>query len=327
MVNGEPEDVPALFPWPPAFQAGHIRNSYGPYGCCALSSVAAACHCWVLLPSPLLPSRHTLSTSKPTRIRQGSTTGVRRRETGPVRVRHDVAGALSRSYLFEDVSLEDLAPLAAMATTRSYVRGEAVFRIGDAADEICVVLDGEVKDVVLDEDGFEVVYFVHGPGMTFGEPGYFAVDRNRLVTVIATVPTVLAQLRRRELAPFIQRYPSVKDRALEGLASATRWQSTMIASMFRRTLTDRVGLRLLELIDSNGQRVRGQAVTPRISQSTLAAMVGVSRENVNRALRVLADDGLVHHDGGRYVIDDEPALRARIGRDWPLAQRRDRRLP
>jgi hypothetical protein len=42
---------------------------------------------------------------------------------------------------------------------------------------------------------------------------------------------------------------------------------------------------------------------------------------------MLAADGLVHHDGGRYVIADEPALRARIGRDWPLAQRRDRRLP
>jgi CRP-like cAMP-binding protein len=238
-----------------------------------------------------------------------------------------VVGALSRSYLFEDVSLEDLAPLAATATTRSYVRGEAVFRIGDAAEEICVVLDGEVKDVVVDEDGFEVVHLVHGPGMTFGEPGYFAVDRNRLVTVIATVPTVLVHLRRRELAPFIQRYPSVKDRALEGLASATRWQTNMIASMFRRTLADRVGLRLLELVDSNGQRVGGKAVTPRISQSTLAAMVGVSRENVNRALGVLAADGLVHYDGGRYVIDDEPTLRARIGRDWPLSQRRDRRFP
>lgn len=235
-------------------------------------------------------------------------------------------GALSRSYLFEDVSSEDLGPLAAVTTTRSYVRGEAVFRTGDAAEEICVVVDGEVKDVVVDEDGFEVVYFVHGPGMTFGEPGYFAVDRNRIVTVVATLPTVLVHLRRRDLEPFIQRHPSIKDRALEGLASATRWQSTMIAGMFRRTLTDRVGLRLLELVDSNGRHVNGKVLTPRISQSTLAAMVGVSRENVNRALATLAADGLVHHDNGRYVIDDEPTLRARIARDWPLAQRRDRRL-
>jgi DNA-binding GntR family transcriptional regulator len=66
--------------------------------------------------------------------------------------------------------------------------------------------------------------------------------------------------------------------------------------------------------------------TPEISQSTLAAMIGVSRENVNRALATLVSDGLIRREKGRYVILDEARLRDRIGRDWPLAGRRDRRL-
>jgi len=243
-----------------------------------------------------------------------------------VRQAFDVLTGLTRSYLFEDLTRSDLAPLAATASIRRLVRGEFVWRMGDAADEIYVVLEGEVKDSVVDADGNEVVYFLHGPGMTFGEPGFFAVDRFRIVEVVAVAPTVLIRLHRRELVPYIADHPSIKDRALEGLASNTRWQSTMIASLFRRSLVDRIGLRLLELVDSSPGRVDGMPATPRISQSTLAAMIGISRENVNRALAALVGDGLVRQEKGRYIIVDEAGLRGRVGRDWPTAQRRDRRL-
>ena len=240
---------------------------------------------------------------------------------------HDVLSGLSRSYLLEDLTREQLAPLAAQATTRTLVRDEYLWRVGSPADEIHVVLSGEVKESVLDADGFEVIHFVSGPGMTFGEPGFFAVDRLRIVEICALAPTVLIGLHRRHLVPFMAEHPSIKDRALERLASNTRWQTMMLASVFRRSLADRVGLRLLELVDANTERVAGAPVTPKISQSTLAAMVGVSRENVNRALATLVAEGLVRTDGGRYVLADEKALRARIGRDWPIAHRRDRRLP
>jgi len=235
----------------------------------------------------------------------------------------DVLTGLSRSYLFEDLTRAELEPLAAEVTTRHLVKGEYVFRLGDRAEEIYVVLSGEVKDSVVDADGYEVVHFVHGPGMTFGEPGYFAVEHNRIVGVIAIEPSTLIRLDRRVLGPFMERHGSVKDRALEGLASNTRWQTTMIASQAKRPLTDRLLLRLLELTDSG---VPGKAATPRISQSTLAAMVGVSRENVNRAVAALTASGLIRREGGRYILLDEERLRQQVARDWPLAGRRDRRI-
>ena len=238
--------------------------------------------------------------------------------------RDEVLRGLTRSYLFEGLTPEELAPLAAAVGTRRYVRGEYIWRLGDPAEEICVVLEGEVKDSVTDADGFEVVHFIHGPGMTFGEPGYFAVDRHRVVENVALEPSVLIRLPRRELQPFIDRHPVIKDRVLERLASDLRWQSSMIVSVFRRSLADRVALRLLELVDSS-KPAGGPPVTPKITQSTLAAMIGVSRENVNRALAGLVSEGLVRHEGGRYVIVDEPALRELIGRDWPPVLRRDRR--
>jgi hypothetical protein len=91
-------------------------------------------------------------------------------------------------------------------------------------------------------------------------------------------------------------------------------------------LADRLVLRLLELVDSNPERWAGFAVTPRVSQATLAAMVGVSRENVNRALAVLMASGTIRRERGRYVLVEERQLRQRVVDGvGPMAERRDRR--
>jgi CRP/FNR family transcriptional regulator, cyclic AMP receptor protein len=238
----------------------------------------------------------------------------------------DVLSGLCKSYLFENLTVDDIRPLAAVATARHLVRGEWLCHQGDPADEIWVVLAGEVKDSVVDAEGYEVIHFVHGPGMTLGEPGYFCVERSRILDVIALHPTTMIRLHRRDLGPFMDEHPQVKDRALESLASNSRWQTTMISAAARRPLTDRLILRLLELTESSEQPGAGAAATPRITQSTLAAMIGVSRENVNRALAALAVDGAIRQEGGRYILVDEERLRSEVSRDWPLAGRRDRRF-
>jgi CRP/FNR family cyclic AMP-dependent transcriptional regulator len=243
----------------------------------------------------------------------------------------DVVAALLRSYLFEDLDPDSVRPLALTSSVRRLVRGEFLCHVGDVVNEIYVVITGEVKDILVSVDGEEVIHFVHGPGMTFGEAGFFSVDRVRIVDVVAVAPTTILRLDRRDLVPFMARYPQVKDRALEGLASNTRWQTTMIAALATRPLVNRLAFRLLELVDSNTDRTSsdrggGVARTPKISQTTLAAMIGATRENVNRALAVLTEQGLVRREGGAYLLLDEAGLRQGLAQDWPQVDRRDRRL-
>jgi len=243
-----------------------------------------------------------------------------------VRQDHDIVAGLSRSYLFEGMTRDQIEPLAAVTKARQLVRGEHLCRIGDPADELCVVMTGELKSYIVDADGDEVVHSLHGPGMTLGEPGYFAAERIRIVAVVAVVPSTILRLDRSALGPFMEQHTALKDRVLERLASNSRWQTMVISSLSTRPLTERLVLRLLELVDSSPLSGAGQAATPKISQSTLAAMVGVSRENVNRALAVLMSDGAIRQEDGRYVLVDEARLRRRVASDWPLAARRDRRI-
>jgi len=101
----------------------------------------------------------------------------------------------------------------------------------------------------------------------------------------------------------------------------------MISSLATKPLVDRLVLRLLELVDSSPSQRPSPAVTPAVSQVTLAAMVGVSRENVNRALAVLIARGDIRREKGRYVLIEEDRLRQQVVHGvGPVAQRRDHRL-
>lgn len=79
------------------------------------------------------------------------------RHTVAVATSHNVLTGLSRSYLFDDLDVSELELLAAAATVRSFAGGESVWAVGDPAEETYVVLDGEVKDTVMDIDGNELV--------------------------------------------------------------------------------------------------------------------------------------------------------------------------
>lgn len=237
----------------------------------------------------------------------------------------DLIAGLACSYLFEDLSPADLEPLAATVSVVHLPRGAYAWHAGDPANEIYVVISGELKATEFDVDGNETIHFIIGRGMTTGEPGYFSVERDRQVDLIAVEQSTLLVISRRHLAPFMNRYPSTKDRALEGLASTERWQSTIVVSRTTWPVADRVALRLIELIDASQARIDGLPVTPKISQTTLAAMVGVTRENTNRGVAVLVAEGLVRVDNGRYVVLDEPALRRRISGNQRIVRQRDRR--
>jgi len=238
----------------------------------------------------------------------------------------DRVSLLLGTYLFEDLSPAEIEPLARSATIRHTVRGEYLHHVGDPADELYLVASGQLKDSIVTEDGEEVVHTFYGPGMLIGEPGFFATERNRVMAVIAVEPTTVVVLWREHLEPFLLAHPRVITRAIEGLASVARWQTQLIAALSRRSLQERLLLRLVELAETNVTSEQGTGTTPKISQTTLAAMVGVSREKVNRALAALAAEGTIRIEGGGYVLPDLERLRTEIADGLPVLERRNRRI-
>jgi len=218
--------------------------------------------------------------------------------------------------LFGDLSPAELEPLAGAATVRRAVRGEHIFDVGEPADAIYIVVSGQLKDATYSDDGAEITHSLWEPGQFFGEVGFFARSRRRVMSMQALEPSTLVVLGREPLMAFLARHPAVALKLLEDVATTSQWQTGMYLSLARRPLADRVVLRLLDLAEASGTVDAAVATTPRLSQSTLAAMVGASRENVNRVLAGLAADGSVLAVDGRYRIADPVRIRQRIAADW-----------
>lgn len=221
--------------------------------------------------------------------------------------------------VFGDLSPAEVEPLARTATIRRAVRGEHIFDIGDPADAVYVVASGQLRDAIYTDDGAEITHSLWQPGELLGEVGFFARQHKRVMALIALEPTTLVVIGREPLMTFLGRHPGVSLKLLEHVASTSQWQTGMLLTLARRPLADRVVLRLLDLAESSGVADERVATTPRLSQSTLASMVGASRENVNRALAALTADGTVRIEAGRFVIVEPDRVRLRIVADEPAA--------
>ena len=101
----------------------------------------------------------------------------------------DRVSLLLGTSLFDDLSPAELEPLARAATVRRVVRGEHVFEAGDPADALYIVATGQLRDAIYSDEGAEITHSLWEPGQCFGEVGFFARGRTRVMSVLALEPS------------------------------------------------------------------------------------------------------------------------------------------
>ena len=230
------------------------------------------------------------------------------------RPKPDLPAVLRQTYLLEVVPPAALESLLPFSVSRRYERGEHVYSVGDAATHLPVVAEGKLKQSVPTPDGDELVLEVVQTGGICGEPGLFAREGIRVADLIALEPSVVIGIEKQGLTQFLARHPPAMLRMLEGLAEQVRSAVEDLGALAFRDIRGRLALKLLELAGMYGRNSpAGVRIDMRLSQATLAGMIGASRENVNRALRTLADSGHVLVSGMRIIVTDVEGLRALAG--------------
>lgn len=236
----------------------------------------------------------------------------------------DILAALGSTYLFEVVPPAGLEALLPFAIPRRYARGEYVYRVGDASDHLPVVAEGTLKHHLPTEDGGEFVLEIVSAGGVCGEPGLFAREANRIADLIALEPSVVINIEKQALVDFLIRHPLAMLRMLEGLAEQVRSAAEDLGAVAFQDIRGRLALKLVELVVTDGRPTDGgiRMMAP-LSQTTLAGMIGASRENVNRALRALSVAGYVRVTGRTIVVTDVGALRGLSGGGHRATYRRN----
>jgi CRP/FNR family cyclic AMP-dependent transcriptional regulator len=218
------------------------------------------------------------------------------------------ADVLKRVPLFSDLSEAELARFAEVTREREYPRNSVILFEDDPGDALYIVSSGQVKVVLIGEDGREVILSVLGDGDFFGEMSLID-DEPRSAHVIAMKDSHLLVLRRDDFQLQLQQHPSVALKLLRVLVQRLRRADEKIGSLVLLDVNGRVAQLLLDLGEESG----GPRITRKLTHHTIAQMIGSSRETVSRAMRELVERGLIAVNRREITIIDRDALRAMTG--------------
>lgn len=216
---------------------------------------------------------------------------------------------LQRVPLFSQLSAVELQRVVDVARERAYPRNSVILFEDDPGDALYVVATGQVKVVLIGEDGREVILSVMGPGEFFGEMSLLD-DEPRSAHVIAMEDSSLAVLRREDFEGILTNTPQIALALLRELSRRLRRADEKVGSLVLLDVQGRVARLLLDMAGEEG----GERITRRLTHHTIAQMIGSSRETVSRTMRDLTDKGLIAVQRRDIVIRDRAALEQSAGR-------------
>jgi CRP/FNR family transcriptional regulator/CRP/FNR family cyclic AMP-dependent transcriptional regulator len=173
-----------------------------------------------------------------------------------------------------------------------------------------------VKIGRIGQGGGEVVFAIAGPGEVFGELSLFDEDGERSADAQALEPTECLLIAKGPLLEFLTARPQLLLRIIASLNAYIKQKDATIGDVTFLDIPGRVAAKLVQLADTKGRPTPdGISLELNLSQQTLAAMVGATRENVNRALRRFSELGYIRLEHGSITVLNRDQLLRRGSSD------------
>jgi CRP/FNR family transcriptional regulator, cyclic AMP receptor protein len=178
---------------------------------------------------------------------------------------------------------------------------DTIFSQGDTCKDVMYIQDGQVKLSVVSSAGREAVVAMLKPGDFIGEGG-LAGQPVRIATATAIAPTTLLVIGLEEMIRALRAERELSDRFINYvLGRNIRIEEDLLDQLFNSS--EKRLARSLMLLAGHGQKDSPQRVLPKISQETLAEMVGTTRSRVNLFMNKFKKLGFINYDGGLHVND------------------------
>ena len=180
-------------------------------------------------------------------------------------------------------------------TVISYGRNDLVFTQGEAAGDVLYIQSGGVKLSVISKTGKEAVVAMLGPGDFFGE-GCLAGQPLRMGSATAITPSAILRIGKDKMFRLLRKQHAMSDRFLSHMLTRNiRIEEDLIDQLFN-SAEKRLARTLLLLARYGGEDQPAKLV-PKISQETLAEMIGTTRSRVNFFLNKFKKLGFIEYDG------------------------------
>ena len=195
-----------------------------------------------------------------------------------------------------------------------YPKDKIVFRQGDPADAVFYIESGKVKKTVVSEHGKEAVVALLGSGDFFGE-GCLAGEAIRLSTVSTLNKCVIARISKADITRVIHEEPTFAELFISHLlARNSRVEEDLVDQLFNSS--EKRLARTLLLLANFGKEGRPEPIIAKISQETLAEMIGTTRSRVSFFMNKFRELGLISYNGSievhssllNVVLRDQPKI-------------------
>jgi CRP/FNR family cyclic AMP-dependent transcriptional regulator len=210
--------------------------------------------------------------------------------------------------LFSKLRETDLELLAPLLIEKEYPKNRVIRFAQDPSDAFYVVLSGQVKVMLIAEDGREVVLSLYRTGDFFGETALLD-DEPYAASVIAMEDARLLVLRRDEFRRSIRELPEMSFGLLRALCGKLLEADQKIGGLMLLDVSGRVAHLLLELAARDAQ----EAIPDLPTHEVIAQMVGSSRETVSRTIGAMRAKGHVEVVGNGMRILNRSALESAAG--------------
>jgi CRP/FNR family cyclic AMP-dependent transcriptional regulator len=174
-----------------------------------------------------------------------------------------------------------------------------IFAQGDAAGHVMYIQQGGVKLSVVNEVGKEAVVAVLKPGDFFGE-GCLAGQPIRMGSATSTAPTSVLVIDKDEMIRVLHAEHEFSDRFITHMLSRNiRVEEDLIDQLFNST--EKRLARTLLLLARYGKKDEPQRILPKVSQETLAEMIGTTRSRVNLFMNKFKKLGFIDNTNGLEI--------------------------
>jgi CRP/FNR family transcriptional regulator, cyclic AMP receptor protein len=212
------------------------------------------------------------------------------------------SGTKSKRKSTEKLAFDAQAFLDSAGVSRKVVefkRAEAIYAQGDAAGSVIYLQTGGVKLTVVNEVGKEAVVAILGPGDFFGE-GCLAGQAVRMGTATTVTASTVLVIEKSEMFKVLHAEHGLSDLFIKFmLARNIRIEADLVDQLFNSS--EKRLARTLLLLARYGQQDQPHGVLPKMSQETLAEMIGTTRSRVNFFMNKFRKLGFIEYNGGLQI--------------------------
>jgi len=222
--------------------------------------------------------------------------------------------AMKRRTSFDSKSF--LAKVGEGRSIGKYREGQVVFSQGDPGDAVFYVQKGKVKITVVSEQGKEAVVAILGTDDFFGE-GCLAGQVLRISTVRTMTDSVIARLEKSAIVRVIHEEPTFSELFIAHLLSRNiRVEADLVDQLFNSS--EKRLARMLLLLANFGKESKPEPIIAKISQETLAEMIGTTRSRVSFFMNKFRELGFIDYDGSglrvhssllNVVLHEQPQIK------------------